>query len=187
MGRSPARAGKPSLNLLGAPGRDSERLITPNTYDKVRADNAPLRNNGDQSGCPHLVRQLSSLAAVAVQDAICAAATAEDLDRVTRDFWRAHAEGSITEGDAEVLDAQIRTRRPIPRAAVSYALRKARGRLASRFVPRRCRKRLSDEARTKRRRLKRMLGGSSAMPGAFAQEYTEGERAVLCVVAGEIK
>jgi len=34
---------------------------------------------------------------------------------------------------------------------------------------------------------KRMLGGSSALPDSLRKYYTEGERAVLCVIAGEVK
>jgi hypothetical protein len=57
----------------------------------------------------------------------------------------------------------------------------------TRLIPRRCRKRLSDEERIERRRRKRMLGGSSALPESLRQYYAEGERAVLCVIAGEVK
>jgi hypothetical protein len=32
-----------------------------------------------------------------------------------------------------------------------------------------------------------MLGGSSALPDSLRHHYTEGQRAVLCIVAGEIK
>jgi len=46
---------------------------------------------------------------------------------------------------------------------------------------------LNDDERIKRRNRKRMLGGSSALPDTIRHHYTEGERAVLCVVAGEVK
>jgi hypothetical protein len=58
---------------------------------------------------------------------------------------------------------------------------------ASDFTPRPCRRRLTDQERTKRRDRKRMLGGSSALPDTMRHYYTEGERAVLCVIAGEVK
>ena len=58
---------------------------------------------------------------------------------------------------------------------------------ASRFTPRPCRRRLTDQERVKRRDRKRMLGGSSALPDTMRHHYTEGERAVLCVIAGEVK
>jgi hypothetical protein len=34
---------------------------------------------------------------------------------------------------------------------------------------------------------RRRLGGSSALPDTLRQHYTEGQRAVLCIVAGEVK
>jgi len=58
---------------------------------------------------------------------------------------------------------------------------------ASRFTPRPCRRRLTDQEPVKRRDRKRMLGGSSALPDTMRHYYTEGERAVLCVIAGEVK
>jgi hypothetical protein len=60
-------------------------------------------------------------------------------------------------------------------------------RALARYLPRRCRKRLSYGERVERRMRKRMLGGSSALPDTLRHHFTEGERAVLCVVAGEIK
>lgn len=58
---------------------------------------------------------------------------------------------------------------------------------ASRFLPRPCRRRLTEKERTERRHRKRMLGGSSALPDAMRHHYTEGERAALCIVAFQIK
>jgi hypothetical protein len=57
----------------------------------------------------------------------------------------------------------------------------------ARYLPRRCRKRLSYGERIERRMRKRRLGGSSALPDTIRHYYTEGERAVFCVIAGEIK
>ena len=54
----------------------------------------------------------------------------------------------------------------------------------SRFVPRQ-RQRSPDRKASRDRR--RMLGGSSALPDSLRQYYTEGQRAVLCIVVGEIK
>lgn len=57
---------------------------------------------------------------------------------------------------------------------------------ASRFTPRKCRKRSPGEWEERRDR-RRMLGGSSALPATLRHHYTEGERSVLCVVGGEVK
>ena len=59
--------------------------------------------------------------------------------------------------------------------------------LSRRFLPWRCRRRLAGEERIERRNRKRMLGGSSALPDTIRHHFTEGERAVLCVVGGEVK
>jgi hypothetical protein len=60
-------------------------------------------------------------------------------------------------------------------------------RKASIFLPRRCRMRRTDDERIKLRDRKRVLGGSSALPDTMRHHYTEGERAVLCIVAFEVK
>jgi hypothetical protein len=41
--------------------------------------------------------------------------------------------------------------------------------------------------RQKSRERRRKLGGSSALPDTLRHHYTEGQRAVLCIIAGEIK
>lgn len=54
----------------------------------------------------------------------------------------------------------------------------------SAFEPRRIQRR-SDPSASKKRR--RMLGGSSGLPDTIRHHYTEGERAALFVVAGEVR
>jgi hypothetical protein len=58
------------------------------------------------------------------------------------------------------------------------------GRLGSRLCSRQ-RPRSPDRKASRDRR--RMLGGSSALPPNLRHHYTEGQRAVLCVIAGEVK
>jgi hypothetical protein len=55
---------------------------------------------------------------------------------------------------------------------------------ASRFVPRQ-RPRSPDRAASRERR--RSLGGSGALPDGLRRQYTEGQRAVLTIIAGEVK
>jgi hypothetical protein len=57
----------------------------------------------------------------------------------------------------------------------------------SRYTPRPAKRIFTDDERIKRRHRKRTLGGSSALPDTMRHHYTEGERAGLCVVAGEVK
>lgn len=55
---------------------------------------------------------------------------------------------------------------------------------ASRLTPRQ-RPRSPDRQASRDRR--RRLGGSSALPDTLRHHYTEGQRAVLCIIAGEVK
>lgn len=67
----------------------------------------------------------------------------------------------------------------IPEARPAVSARSAT-RFTSRQRPR------SPDRRASRDR-RRMLGGSSALPNNLRHHYTEGQRAVLCIVAGEVK
>lgn len=102
-------------------------------------------------------------------------------------MWGIYGEGAISEADASYLSDCIERRRPMGRrAAAVHAAQPGRlnGRLQSRFKSRQ-RKRCPDRKASRDRR--RMLGGSSALPDNLRHHYTEGQRAVLCVVAGEVK
>ena len=112
------------------------------------------------------------------------------LDEASRLIWKDWGEGKISDGESTYLAEAIQRRRPLGRhTAPGHATQVGRvnGKAVSRFVPRRCRRRLSDAERVERRSRKRMLGGSSALPDTMRHYYTEGERAVLCVIAGEHK
>jgi hypothetical protein len=80
---------------------------------------------------------------------------------------------SWLDADAQAFEHGTAHTRPAIRAAVP-----------SRF-PSRQRPRSPDRRASRDRR--RMLGGSSAMPDNLRHHYTEGQRAVLCIVAGEVK
>jgi len=82
-----------------------------------------------------------------------------------------YGEGAISDDDATFLGFH----KPIGGLA---------GRLGGLFKPRQ-RPRSPDRKASRNRR--RMLGGSSALPDNLRHHYTEGQRAVLCVVAGEVK
>lgn len=134
------------------------------------------------------MRNLSPAAATLYND-INAAPSPDQLDNLSRSVWHLLSLGAIRDEDASFLSEAIEKRRPqrttnLPNAV---AIARTTARVLSRFAPRPCRKRLTDEQRTKRRHRKRMLGGSSALPDTLRHHYTEGERAVLCIVAGEVK
>jgi hypothetical protein len=106
---------------------------------------------------------------------------------MARLLWKGYGEGSIGEGEATYLSACIERRRPIGRrTAPGHAtpMGKLAGRLYARFKPRRPQRSPDREASRNRRR---MLGGSAVLPDNLRHHYTEGERAVLCIVAGEVK
>jgi len=135
-----------------------------------------------------------SATATRVYDSINAVTSPDVLDDIARAVWRDWGKGAFTDDEATLLTGAIDQRRPVtfhrPARGGAGAYNPAGrllARIGSKFRPRPCRKRLSDEERTKRRHRKRMLGGSSALPDTLRQHYTEGERAVLFIVAGEVK
>jgi hypothetical protein len=129
---------------------------------------------------------------------ISAATSPDILDNVAKVIWADWGKGLLTDDEASSLTAAVDQRRPVtlyrpsPNGAgsarqVGNLVGRIGRRLGSRYTPRAARKRLTDEERTNRRCRRRMLGGSSAMPDNLRHYYTEGERAVMCVVAGEVK
>jgi hypothetical protein len=138
-----------------------------------------------------VLRSFASVAASAIYDAINVTETPQQLDQLARTIWRGYGEGAIGDDDAQFLQPRIDRRRPLarntPRTAPGQAMGKLADRLgvrASRFAPRQ-RPRSPDRRASRDRR--RMLGGSAVMPPNLRNHYTEGQRAVLCIVAGEVK
>jgi hypothetical protein len=107
------------------------------------------------------------------------------LDETRRALWSAYGAGKIGDHESTYLQSLIDRRRPLRHAALSAKpVVRFAGRLSSRFTPRQ-RQRSPDRKASRDRR--RMLGGSSALPDNLRHHYTEGQRAVLCIVAGEVK
>jgi hypothetical protein len=109
------------------------------------------------------------------------------LDEAARLLWKGYGEGCIGDGEATFLSNAIDRRRPLGRrTAPGHATQVGRvnGRVLGRFTPRQ-RQRSPDRKASRDRR--RMLGGSGGMPDNLRQHYTEGQRAVLCIVAFEVK
>jgi hypothetical protein len=123
----------------------------------------------------------------AIYEAINLCSDLEQLDGMGRLLWKGNSEGSIVDGEATYLSSCIERRRPLGRRTApghTMPLGKLAGRLYSRFTPRQ-RQRSPDRKASRDRR--RMLGGSSALPDSHRHHYTEGQRAFLCIVAGEVK
>src|SRR5258706_12819529 len=107
------------------------------------------------------------------------------VDASISDVWRDLAAGRIGEAEAEHRVAALAAQRPVSRPANSYSsLRPISGASAiRRFKPRRY-QRSPDKRESRRRR--RMLACRADMPPSVGSRYTEGERAVLTVIAAEV-
>jgi hypothetical protein len=122
----------------------------------------------------------------ALYEGINACQSADQLDVAACLIWERYGVGAVNDDEASYLTSCIERRRPLNRRTSPgrlAAVPKMNGRI-SRFVPRQ-RQRSPDRKASRDRR--RILGGSSALPDTLRQCYTEGQRAVLCIVAGEIK
>jgi hypothetical protein len=120
--------------------------------------------------------------------AINACTNPDQLVGLNTKLWaEAHPRGWVNDEEATYLTACIERRRPTgPRMqpAGTPNMGRLAGRLQRRFTPRKPQRSPDRKASRDRRR---MLGGSSCMPPKMSLEYTEGERAVMCIIAGEIK
>jgi hypothetical protein len=125
-------------------------------------------------------------AAIVLYNNINACQNPDQLDAMARVIWERYGAGAVNDDEASYLASCIERRRPVSRRTSTgkfAILGKMNGRL-SRFLPRQ-RQRSPDRKASRDRR--RMLGGSSALPDNLRHYYTEGQRSVLCIVAGEIK
>jgi len=138
------------------------------------------------SGCPILGAVANGL-----YNLINGAFALDQIDNIVRSIWHHHYKGELTDEEATFLANIADKRRPLgrrtssaPGVVTAKPLAALRGRLGSRFAPRRPPRSPERQASMERRR---RLGGSSALPDTLRHHYTEGERAGLCIVAGEIK
>ncbi len=111
-------------------------------------------------------------------EATVGAATYEQLDDIARGMWRSYGQGHIDDIEANALSAAIDARR----AALSGLGRIDRGKPAT-ASRRRCRS--PERSRSIARR--RQLAASGVVPGSIAVNFTQGELAVLSVIAREIR
>lgn len=102
------------------------------------------------------------------------AAHPRDLDSLAQAVWRHWGNGDFGDQEANYLASAIERRRE-----------PTRGKRATAAYRPRQRPRSPDRKASRDRR--RRLGGSSALPDTLRHHYTEGQRAVLCIVAGEVK
>jgi hypothetical protein len=134
-----------------------------------------------------LEAQTLGAAGRAIYDIINVCSDLDQLNEMARLLWKGYGEGSIGEGEATYISSCIERRRPLGRrfyAVGGKPIGKLAGRVMGQFKPRRPQRSPDREASRHRRRT---LAGSSALPPNIRHYYTEGERAVLCVVSGEVK
>jgi hypothetical protein len=109
------------------------------------------------------------------------------VDDALRELNRALVIGLVSEADYVELDRELRSQQvKLAREPKGLAplVTSAKSRIAFGWARRRPRR---SPDREKSRQRARMLGGSSSLPPQLRAAYTECERAVLTVVAGEVK
>jgi hypothetical protein len=105
-----------------------------------------------------------SVNAAAIYDRINAATSPDELDEVSEALWKIYFPAGLSDAEANFLSEAIHKRKPNRRSMTARPVAALHSRVSSRFKPRPCRRRLTNEERTKRRNRKRILGGSSGMP-----------------------
>lgn len=114
------------------------------------------------------------------QQSIAVAKDVAAVDDVMRCVWQSNGVGRLSDDEAQTLSDLAQARRGIrvtpPTSAVA--------RMLSRFKPRR---RQCPPDRHAARERRRDLGGAGNMPGTIRRAFTEGQRAVLTIIAGEVK
>jgi len=151
----------------------------------VRANKAPLSCKENICSRPHqsqALRTFASVAATAIYTTLDNARSPDDLDHIARKMWRDYGDGAISDEDATFLGTCIDRQRPRTRA--TKPMGKVIGGLARRFRPR---GRQGSPDRQASRERRRMLGGSAVLPPQLRCTYTEGQRSVLTIIAGEVK
>jgi len=123
-----------------------------------------------------------SLAATGLYDAINAAASADQLANLGRSMWHEWGKGHLSDAEATFLNDAIEKRKPPrrPLTMTPVGLKARISRFTSRQHPR------SPDRKASRDR-RRTLGSSSSMPPGMRADFTEGQRAVLAVISGEVK
>jgi hypothetical protein len=132
-------------------------------------------------------QQTLSAAAVTIYETVNSRCDLDQLGEIVRLLWIGYGNGKISDGEATYLSSIIERRRALGHRTAPQQIKslgRVAGRLFSRFTPRQ-RQRSPDRRVSRNRR--RMLGGSSALPHNLRQDYTEGQRSVLCIVASEVK
>ncbi len=115
--------------------------------------------------------------AAQLRDGIAAARNTRQLDDLARLLWRGLAEGLLAETDAEVASVALEARRSAMRLPTPATVRPP---------PRPRRRPVSPDRRASLER-RRRVAASGALPALLAAQFTQGEVAVLSVVAQQVR
>jgi hypothetical protein len=108
-----------------------------------------------------------------------------NVDDAIREVWQANARGLIGEAEAADLDCELRNgQAQLQPKGLMPLLAATKSKIALGWARRRPRR---SPDRDKSRQRARMLGGSSSLPPQLRAAYTECERAVLTIIAREVK
>jgi hypothetical protein len=107
----------------------------------------------------------------------------DQLHAITRLLWERYGAGQLNDYEASYIASCIERRRPVSQLTKANKFTVLSFR-SSRFISRQRPRSPNRQASRDRRR---MLGGSSALPPNLRSLFTEGQRAVLCVVYDEIR
>ncbi len=147
--------------------------------------NGSFSSKTDDVGAPFKALQCGLASFDEIVSAIGRSPSKPALEEVSRQVARAYAAGGISENQAQSAWDQIEARRAALHSPIAGgSFRKTSGVNVSRYLPRK-RPRSPDRAASRERR--RTLGGSGFLPPGVREKYTEGERAVLTIVAHEVK
>jgi hypothetical protein len=151
-------------------------LLDAKARDRPKYDEAVLAHDG--------IAAPLGADACAILQTVDSCSDTDQLDEVGRQLWKGYGQGKINDSEAHYISSFIERRRPLRRSVPTNSLGNVAGGRISRFIPRQ-RQRSPDRKASRERR--RMLGGSSALPDKLRSSYTEGQRSVLCIIAGEVK
>ncbi len=121
-----------------------------------------------------------------LRDAIIAAHDRSTLDGLASKLWGLNVCGDIGDLEAQQTHELIEARRRDIAARPQKNVERKAALAASRLLPRTKFRPTSPDRQASRER-RRALGGSAPMPYSLSKLFTEGQRAVLAIIAGEVK
>lgn len=151
---------------------------------KSSQSSSTINNSTSAADLPQAAVETLGVEASGLYAQFASCESAKQLDANPRLIWERYGAGKLSDREASHPAACIEGRRPHRRFSAAKPVGAGGQRRLSRFLPRRPQRSPDRKASRERRR---MLGGSSALPENLRHHFTEGQRSVLCILAGEIK